>query len=108
MPSKRDVLAILTRDELPAVVDRFESSPPDRRAKGVLVETVASAKKATEKLRTIVVAQPPPDEQAAIAMSFDVIVERVRAEAATLGALGPSSPACLRARLRVKPDEEAP
>jgi hypothetical protein len=47
MPSKRDVLALLTRDELLAVVDRFELAPPDRRAKDGLVDTVASSKRAT-------------------------------------------------------------
>jgi type I restriction enzyme M protein len=47
MPSKRDVLGLLTRDELLAIVDRFELAPPDRRAKDGLVETVASSKKAT-------------------------------------------------------------
>ena len=47
MPSKRDVLVLLTRDELLAIVDRFALSPPDRRAKDGLVETVASSKKAT-------------------------------------------------------------
>ncbi len=47
MPSKRDVLALLTRDELLVVVDRFELAPPDRRAKDGLVDTVASSKKAT-------------------------------------------------------------
>ena len=47
MPSKRDVLSLLTRDELLAVVDRFELAPPDRRAKEGLVDTVASSKKAT-------------------------------------------------------------
>lgn len=47
MPSKRDVLALLTRDELLAVVDRFDLAPPDRRVKDGLVETVASSKKAT-------------------------------------------------------------
>ena len=47
MPSKRDVLTLLTRDELLAVVDRFELAPPDRRAKVGLVETVASSKRAT-------------------------------------------------------------
>jgi len=36
-----------TRDELLAVVDCFELSPPDRRATDGLVETVASSKKAT-------------------------------------------------------------
>ncbi len=40
MPSKRDVLAPLTRDELLAVVDRFELAPPDRRAKDGLLDTV--------------------------------------------------------------------
>ena len=47
MPSKRDVLALLSRDELLAVVDKFDLSPPDRRAKDGLVETVAASKKAT-------------------------------------------------------------
>jgi len=47
MPTKRDVLALLSRDELLAVVDKFELSPPDRRAKDGLVETVAASKKAT-------------------------------------------------------------
>jgi type I restriction enzyme M protein len=47
MPSKRDVIALLTRDELLALVDRFELSPPDRRAKDALVETVADSKRAT-------------------------------------------------------------
>jgi type I restriction enzyme M protein len=47
MTSKRDVLSLLSRDELLAVVDRFELASPDRRAKDGLVETVASSKKAT-------------------------------------------------------------
>jgi type I restriction enzyme M protein len=47
MPSKRDILQLLNRDELLVVVDRFELSPPDRRAKEGLVETVAASKKAT-------------------------------------------------------------
>jgi hypothetical protein len=47
MPSKRDVLAILTCDELLMVADRFGLAPPDRRAKDGLVETVASSKKAS-------------------------------------------------------------
>jgi len=47
MPSKRDVLALFTRDELLTIVDRYALSPADRRAKDGLVETVASSKKAT-------------------------------------------------------------
>jgi hypothetical protein len=47
MPQKRDVLPLLTRDELLSVVDRFELAPKDRRAKDGLVETVAASKKAT-------------------------------------------------------------
>jgi type I restriction enzyme M protein len=47
MAAKRVILAHLTRDELLAVVDRFELAPPDRRAKDGLVETIASSKKAT-------------------------------------------------------------
>jgi type I restriction enzyme M protein len=47
MPSKREVLALLTRDELLVVVDRFDLAPPDRRAKEGLLETVASSRKAT-------------------------------------------------------------
>lgn len=47
MPSKRDVLAELTRDELLSIVDQFELSPPDRRKRDGLVDTVAASKKAT-------------------------------------------------------------
>ncbi len=47
MPTKRDVLAHLSREELLAVVDRFELTPPDRRAKDGIVDTVAASKKAT-------------------------------------------------------------
>jgi type I restriction enzyme M protein len=47
MPSKRDVLALLSRDELLAVADRFELAPPDRRAKDGLVATIAGSKRAT-------------------------------------------------------------
>jgi hypothetical protein len=47
MPSKRDVLSRFSRDELLAVVDRFELAPPDRRGKDGLLETIAASKKAT-------------------------------------------------------------
>ena len=47
MPTKRDVLALLTRDELVAVVDRFELEVPDRRARDGLIDAVVSSKKAT-------------------------------------------------------------
>jgi type I restriction enzyme M protein len=47
VPSKRDVLSLLTRDELLGVVDRFELAPPDRRAKDGMIEAVVSSKKAT-------------------------------------------------------------
>src|SRR5450432_1407801 len=47
MVQKRDVLQLLGRDELVAIVDRFELSPPDRRAKDGLIESVAASKKAT-------------------------------------------------------------
>jgi type I restriction enzyme M protein len=47
MLSKRDVLSVLSRDELLAIVNRFELTPPDRRAKAGIIETVASSKKAT-------------------------------------------------------------
>jgi len=40
-------LQLLGRDELVAIVDRFELSPPDRRAKDGLIESVAASKKAT-------------------------------------------------------------
>jgi type I restriction enzyme M protein len=47
MPSKRDVVSLLKRDELLAVVDRFGLEPPDRRSKDGLAETVAASRKAT-------------------------------------------------------------
>jgi type I restriction enzyme M protein len=47
MAQKRDILQLLSRDELLAVVDRFELSVADRRVKDGLVETIASSNKAT-------------------------------------------------------------
>jgi type I restriction enzyme M protein len=47
MPTKRDVLSLLTRDELLAIVDRFELQITDRRARDALIDAVASSKKAT-------------------------------------------------------------
>ncbi|MFI5300456.1 MAG: hypothetical protein ACHREM_20405 [Polyangiales bacterium] len=47
MPSKRDVLQQLSREDLLAVVDRFDLAPPDRRARDGIIETIASSKKAT-------------------------------------------------------------
>jgi type I restriction enzyme M protein len=47
MPSKRDVLAQLSREELISVVERFELEVSDRRKKDDLLEAVASSRKAT-------------------------------------------------------------
>lgn len=47
MTTKREILELLTRDELLAAVDRFALSIPDRRAKAGIVEGLASSKKAT-------------------------------------------------------------
>src|SRR5262245_26254959 len=47
MATKRDVLQLLSRDELLSVVDRFDVSVPDRRAKEGIIEAVAFSKKAT-------------------------------------------------------------
>jgi hypothetical protein len=47
MPSKRDVLALLSRDELLAVVGAFDLVVGDRRVRDNLVEGVASSKRAT-------------------------------------------------------------
>jgi len=47
MPTKRDVLHLLTRDELLAIVDTCELQVDERRVKEKLVEAVASSKKAT-------------------------------------------------------------
>lgn len=46
MPSKRDVLAHLTRAELLEAADRFELTVGDRRVRDQLVDAVASSKKA--------------------------------------------------------------
>ena len=46
MPSKRDVLAHLTRDELLATADRFELEVADRRVREQIFEAVASSKRA--------------------------------------------------------------
>lgn len=47
MPQKREVLQLFTRDELLSVVDRFDLSPKDRRAKDGLVDAIAASRKAT-------------------------------------------------------------
>jgi hypothetical protein len=46
MPSKRDVLALLTRDELLATADRFELEIADRRVRERIFEVVASSRRA--------------------------------------------------------------
>lgn len=47
MPSKRQILAELSRDELVEIVDRHDLAPRDRRSRDALVDAVASSKKAT-------------------------------------------------------------
>ena len=46
MPSKRDVLGQLSRDELLAATDQFDLAITDRRVKDQLVDAVASSKRA--------------------------------------------------------------
>jgi len=53
---KRDVLAQLTRDELVAVVERFDLAVADHRKKDELIDAVASSKKAT--LAVLAIHQP--------------------------------------------------
>ena len=47
MPTKREILALLTRDELLGVVDLFELEVPSRRAKEGLIDAIGASKKAT-------------------------------------------------------------
>lgn len=47
MPSKREVLAQLTRDELLAAVSSFDLQVQDRRVRDQLIEAVAASKRAT-------------------------------------------------------------
>ncbi len=47
MPSKRDVLAQLGRDELVAIADRFDLAVDDRRVRDSLIAAVAASKRAT-------------------------------------------------------------
>ncbi|HEY5962344.1 MAG TPA: hypothetical protein VIV60_37565 [Polyangiaceae bacterium] len=47
MPSKRDVLAQLTRDELVSIVDQFELAAIRRKRKDDPVEAIGFSKKAT-------------------------------------------------------------
>jgi type I restriction enzyme M protein len=44
VPTPRDVFALFSRDELLAVVDGFALSPPDRRAKEGILETVLASR----------------------------------------------------------------
>jgi type I restriction enzyme M protein len=46
MPSKRDVLTQLSRDELAALAERFDLAVADRRKHDLLLEAVAASKKA--------------------------------------------------------------
>ncbi len=64
MPSKRDVLAHLTRDELLAVVDQYDLSVSDRRVRENLVEAVAASKKAMCTLLTGEVRVNPHEDAA--------------------------------------------
>ena len=56
MPAKRDVLALLTRDELTSVVDQYDLSPVSRRKRDDLIEAVATSRKA--KLEEVLPALP--------------------------------------------------
>lgn len=47
MPSKRDVLAHLTREELVALTDTFDIAVEDRRSKEKMADAVAGSKKAS-------------------------------------------------------------
>jgi type I restriction enzyme M protein len=47
VPNKREVLQLLTRDKLLAIIDGFELAVPDRRLKEGWVETIATSKRAT-------------------------------------------------------------
>jgi type I restriction enzyme M protein len=47
MPSKRDILAQLSREELAIVVDQFELEVADRRRRDGLVDAIAASKRAT-------------------------------------------------------------
>ena len=47
MPSKREILALLTRDELVAIVGQYEPEPRNRRSKEALVEAIAGSPKTT-------------------------------------------------------------
>ena len=46
MPSKRAVLALLTRDELLDALDRCELAVPDRRVKDDLVDALGASHRA--------------------------------------------------------------
>jgi type I restriction enzyme M protein len=47
MPSKRQILAELSRDELVAIVDRYDLASRDRRSRDALVDAVAASRKVT-------------------------------------------------------------
>ncbi|MCK9464124.1 MAG: SAM-dependent DNA methyltransferase, partial [Proteobacteria bacterium] len=47
MPTKREIIELLKRDELNEVVERFELDVADRRSKDGLIEAVAASRTAT-------------------------------------------------------------
>ncbi len=58
MPLKRQVLEQLKRDELIAAVGRFELPVADRRVQNLLIEALASSRKATLAMPTEVGGTP--------------------------------------------------
>lgn len=46
MPSKRQILELLPREELTAAMDRFELAVPDRRVRSQLIDALAKSRKA--------------------------------------------------------------
>jgi hypothetical protein len=45
MPANREILALLTRDELLIALDFYELTVPDRRVKDDIVEALATSRK---------------------------------------------------------------
>ena len=102
MPSKREVLALLNREELVSVVEQFELSVADRRKKDELLEAVASSKKAT---LAQVLQELPRDRLKDLCRGLG-LDESGREKAALVERLTGSSPAPAAARAVLLPGEK--
>lgn len=123
MPAKREVLELLAKNELVAVLDAHDVAVDDRRKKDAIVDALSRARSVKvedvlrdlsrdrlplEKLIALPIWFPRRDEQEEVVAVLDSVLARERAEAAARAELALMKSALMYALLtgevRVKPD----